>query len=195
MWEGLAPHSPADEALGGRGDGFSRRDLFLVFTAGEDARDRAMVPLDAEPEPGDGAAGGGLGAAPGRYAGEAVTSGPPAGDPAPDVIDLGDRRRAHRQARRVASLQVVVVLPHTEGELAEVLNHLEDRLLHDVDADEPVVDADPEAADAVGRLASLVSRADRGEPAVQPIAPISSSAPSSAPSAAGASGHGHSGLR
>ena len=106
-----------------------------------------------------------------RYAGEGVTSGPEAGDRGPGVADLDARRRAHRQGLREASLHALVVLPHTEGELAAVLGHLEDLLLDDVDDDEPVVAADPEAVDAVGRLASYVGGLERGELAAQPVAP------------------------
>jgi len=89
---------------------------------------------------------------------EGVASGPPAGDSSRDVIDLDARRRAHRQALREASLHVVVALPHTEGELAAILNDLEDLLLADVDDPGPVIDADPEVVEAVGRLASYVIR-------------------------------------
>ena len=51
VWERLSARSPADEALGGRSDGFSRRDLFLVFTGGEHAGRRAMEPVGSDPEP------------------------------------------------------------------------------------------------------------------------------------------------
>ena len=49
VWEGLVPRTP--EALGGRSDGFSPRDLLLVLAAGEHAGRRSMEPIDADPEP------------------------------------------------------------------------------------------------------------------------------------------------
>ena len=45
-WQGIAGGSPLDLERGGRTDGFSRRDLFLVFTGGPNRGRRAMVPLD-----------------------------------------------------------------------------------------------------------------------------------------------------
>ena len=103
-----------------------------------------------------------------------MTSGShPSGEPAPDVVDLDARRRAHHQELREASEHVVVVLPDTEGELTAVLGRLEELLLADLDGedDEPIVDAPPDAAGAVGRLASYVGGAERAAPAVQPVAP------------------------
>lgn len=46
VWELPPTGSPADQAAGGRTDGFSRDDLYLVFTAGLQLGQRAMVPLD-----------------------------------------------------------------------------------------------------------------------------------------------------
>ena len=103
-----------------------------------------------------------------------MTSGSqPSGEPGPDVVDLDARRRAHHQELREASEHIVVVLPDTEGELTAVLGRLEELLLADLDGedDEPIVDAPPDAAGAVGRLASYVGGAERAAPAVQPIAP------------------------
>lgn len=45
-WDGIRGGSPADLERGGLTDGFSRSDLFLVFTGGPDIGRRAMVPLD-----------------------------------------------------------------------------------------------------------------------------------------------------
>jgi hypothetical protein len=45
-WQGIAGGSPLDLERGGLTDGFSRRDLALVFTAGVNRDKRAMVPLD-----------------------------------------------------------------------------------------------------------------------------------------------------
>jgi hypothetical protein len=50
-WQGISGGSPHDALRGGLTDGFSRRDLFLVFAAGPNRGRRAMVPLDL---PGDG---------------------------------------------------------------------------------------------------------------------------------------------
>jgi hypothetical protein len=44
-WQGIAGGSPLDLERGGLTDGFSRRDLALVFTAGVNRDKRAMVPL------------------------------------------------------------------------------------------------------------------------------------------------------
>lgn len=173
VWEGLPARSPADEALGGRSDGFSRRDLFLVFTGGEHAGRQAIEPVDSDPEP-PGASVSASPTPPALYAAEGggpMTSGShPSGEPAPDVVDLDARRRAHHQELREASEHVVVVLPDTEGELTAVLGRLEELLLADLE-DEPIVDVPPDAAGAVGGLASYVDGAERAAPAVQPIAP------------------------
>jgi hypothetical protein len=45
-WQGIAGGSPLDLERRGLTDGFSRRDLALVFTAGVHRDKRAMVPLD-----------------------------------------------------------------------------------------------------------------------------------------------------
>ncbi len=46
VWELPPTGAPADHIAGGRTDGFSREDLYLVFTAGAQLGQRAMVPLD-----------------------------------------------------------------------------------------------------------------------------------------------------
>lgn len=47
VWELPPSGSAADHAAGGRTDGFSRDDLYLVFLAGPHVGQRAMLPLDS----------------------------------------------------------------------------------------------------------------------------------------------------
>jgi hypothetical protein len=83
----------------------------------------------------------------------------------------------HRQELRDASDHTTVTLPYTDGELARAAGDLEEivlALVHDdPDAETwvPPALATPDAAQAVGRLASYIGAWERAEPAVQPVAP------------------------
>lgn len=95
-------------------------------------------------------------------------------DPPSEADELAVRR-ARRDVLRAESLHTVVVLPHTEGEVAKALGDLEEVLLlanGDEELVEPLEEAvGPAALAAVGRLAGYVASVERGEPAVQPVAP------------------------
>ena len=99
--------------------------------------------------------------------------------PMSEPVDLTRRRSERRQAARGASANILIVLPHTDGDLAAALADVEEVLLLAELAEDqeslPVALGERRAADAVGRLAASLRRAERpgedAEPAVQPLAP------------------------
>jgi hypothetical protein len=86
-------------------------------------------------------------------------------------------RSIHRQELRDASAHTTITLPHTDGGLTRAAGDLEEVLLALVDDDPdaetwvPPTLAMPDAAEAVGRLATFIAAWERADPVVQPIAP------------------------
>jgi hypothetical protein len=86
-------------------------------------------------------------------------------------------RSIHRQELRDASAHTTITLPHTDGGLTRAAGDLEEVLLaladDDPDAETwvPPALAMPDAAEAMGRLATFIAAWERADPVVQPIAP------------------------
>jgi len=87
-----------------------------------------------------------------------------------DVPNLDERRSLQRQRVRDDSAHILLVLPHTDGDLAHTLYQLEEFLAL-TDGDDDGTFEGREAADAIGRLAGFVATLDCDEPPTQPVAP------------------------